>query len=104
MPGAIEIVGPRPRILSVRKSLADDFGIELGADELPAGAAAGLALSVSHVPDTTRLGLELSCETGESRQPLRLSPGEPAGGASLTLAGPGTLYLSVCLLYTSRCV
>jgi len=95
VPGAIEIVGPRPRILSVRKSLADDFGIELGADELPAGAAAGLALSVSHVPDTTRLGLELSCETGESRQPLRLSPGEPAGGASLTLAGPGTLYLSV---------
>lgn len=95
VPGAIEIVGPRPRILSVRKSLADDFGIELGADELPAGAAAGLALNVSHLPDTTRLGLELSCVTGESRQPLRLSPGEPAGGASLTLAGPGTLYLSV---------
>jgi hypothetical protein len=29
------------------------------------------------------------------RQSLTLSPGEPTGGASLTLAGPGALYLSV---------
>ena len=45
--------------------------------------------------DTTRPRLELGCETGELRQSLTLSPGEPSGGASLTFAGPGALYLSV---------
>jgi hypothetical protein len=92
---AIEIVGPRPRIRSVQKSLAGALGIELAADELPAGTAAGLALAVDHLHDSSRLRLELGCETGELRKSLTLSAGEPSGGASLTSAGPGTLYFSV---------
>jgi hypothetical protein len=95
VPDAIEIVGPRPRILSVRKSLAGASGVEIAADELPAGTAAGLALTVQSLHDTVRPRLELGCEAGELRQSLTLSPGEPSGGASLTFAGPGALYLSV---------
>jgi hypothetical protein len=95
VPDAIQIVGPRPRILSVQKSLAGASGIEIGADELPAGTAAGLVLTVDHLLDTMRPRVELGCETGELRQSLTLSPGEPSGGARLTFAGPGTLYLSV---------
>ena len=95
VPDAIEIVGPRPRILSVRKSLAGASGIEIAADELPAGTAAGLALTAQSLHDTVRPRLELGCEAGELRQSLTLSPGEPSGGASLTFAGPGALYLSV---------
>jgi hypothetical protein len=95
VPYAIEIVGPRPRILSVQKSLADASGIEIGTDELPAGTAAGLVLTVDHLLEDMRPRVELGCESGELRQSLTLSPGEPAGGASLTFAGPGTLYLSV---------
>ena len=95
VPDAIEIVGLRPRIMSVQKSLANALGIEIGADELPAGTAAGLVLTVNALHDTIRPRLELGCETGELRQSLTLSPGEQSGGASLTLAGPGALYLSV---------
>ena len=92
---SIKIVGPRPRILSLQKSLAGAMGIEIGADELPAGTAAGLVLTVNLLHDTVRPRLELGCEAGELRQSSTLAPGEPSGGASLTLAGPETLYLSV---------
>ena len=95
LPDAIEVVGLRPRILSVQKSLANALGIEIGADELPAGTAAGLVLTVNALHDTIRPRLELGCESGELRQSLTLSPDEPSGGASLTLAGPKALYLSV---------
>ena len=92
---AFKIVGPRPRILSLQKSLAGALGIEIGADELPAGTATGLVLTVNSSHDTIRPRLELGCDAGELRQKLTLAPGEPSGGASLTLAGPGILYLSV---------
>jgi hypothetical protein len=95
VPDAIEIVGPRPKIVSVQKSLAGALGIEIGADELPAGTAAGLVLTVNHLRDTTRPRLDLGCETGELRQSLTISPSEASSAASLTLAGPGALYLSV---------
>lgn len=94
-PDAIEIVGARPKILSVRKSLAPALGIDVGAGELPAGTAAGLVLTVDQPHDSVRPRLELRCETGELRQALTLSPGTPAAGASLTSAGPGALYLSL---------
>jgi hypothetical protein len=95
VPDAIEIVGARPGILSVQKSLTGDLGIEIAADELPAGTAAGLVLTVNHLHDTAPPRLELGCEAGDLRQSLTLSAGEPSGGTSLTFAGPGSLYLSV---------
>ena len=95
VPDAIEIVGPRPQIQSVQKSLAGALGIQIGTDELPAGTVAGLVLAVNYLRDTSRPRLELSCETGELRHSVTLSPGEPLGGVSLTFAGPGALYLSV---------
>jgi len=92
---AIEMVGPRPRIRSAQKALAGALGIEIAADELPAGTAVGLVLSVAHVDSAGRPKLELGCENGEVRQTLALSPGESSHGASLSFAGPGVLYLSV---------
>ena len=59
VPDAIEIVGPRPGILSVQKSLTGALGIEIGADELPAGTAAGLVLTVNHLHDAVRPRLEV---------------------------------------------
>ena len=95
VPDAIEIVGPRPGILSVQKSQTGALGLEIGAEELPAGTAAGLVLTVKHLQGAVRPRLELGCETGELRQLLTLSAGETSGGTSLTFAGPGALYLSV---------
>ena len=95
VPDAIEIVGPRPGILSVQKSQTGALGLEIGAEELPAGTAAGLVLTVKHLQGVVRPRLELGCETGELRRLLTLSAGETSGGTSLTFAGPGALYLSV---------
>lgn len=95
LPHAIEIVGPRAKIVSVQRSQAAALGVEIGRDELPAGTAAGLVLTVAHLHDATRPQLELGCESGELRRSLTLAPGGPSNGASLTSAGPGALYLSV---------
>jgi len=92
---ALEMVGPRPGIVSAAKSQAGDLGIELAADELPAGTAAGLVLKVDHLDHAVRPQIELGCQSGEVRQALTLSPSEPSHGASLSFAGPGALYLSL---------
>ena len=95
VPDAIEIEGPRPKIRSVQKSLAGDPGVQIANDELPAGTAAGLVLTVDHIDDAGQPSLQLGCANGNLRNALTLSPGEPSGGASLSSAGPGALYLSV---------
>jgi hypothetical protein len=95
VPEAIEIVGPRPRILSVQRSLAGALGVEIGADELPVGMAAGFALRVDHLYDAVGSRLELRCEGGQLRKFLTLSTNEALANASLTVAGPGVLYLAV---------
>ena len=92
---AIEIVGVRPQIQSVQKSLPSALGVEMAPDELPAGIPIGFALSLDRVHDFARPRVELRCESGELRKDLVLTPGTPVAGASLTSAGPGSLYLSV---------
>jgi hypothetical protein len=95
LPDAFEIVGPRPKIQSVQRSVAGALGVEIGANELPAEVPAGWVLSLDRTHDSSLPQLELGCESGELRKGLTLSPGTPVAGASLTSAGPGTLYLSV---------
>lgn len=95
VPDAIEMVGPRPQIVSVQKSAAGSLGIDIAADELPAGIDAGLVITVNHLENSVRPRLDLGCHGGEVRQALTLSPSEPAHGAILTFAGPGALYLSL---------
>jgi hypothetical protein len=92
---AIEMVGPRPGIVSAQKSPVGDLGIELAADELPAGIAAGMVLQIDRLEHAVRPRLELNCQSGETRQTLTLSPSEASHGASLSFAGPGALYLSL---------
>jgi hypothetical protein len=95
LPDAFEIVGPRPKIQSVQKSVPAALGVEIGADELPAEVPAGWVLSLDRMHDSSLPQLELGCEAGELRKGLKLSPGTPVAGASLTSSGPGALYLSV---------
>jgi hypothetical protein len=95
LPNAIEIVGTRPQIQSVQKSLPGAFGVEIAADELPAGMPMGFALNLDRAHNTSLPRLDLGCESGESRHELTLTTGASVAGASLTSAGPGALYLSV---------
>jgi hypothetical protein len=93
---AIEVVGPRPRILSVRSSLPGNLGIEIHDGELPAGAVVGLALRVDHLYGASgQPVLSISCAGAGPHSPLKLLPNGQAGGASLTQAGPESLYLSL---------
>jgi hypothetical protein len=96
VPDALEIVGPRPRIASIRKSIPGDLGIDLRDDELPAGTVVGLVIQVDHLHDgASRPRVEVACRTGDLRKALAVSAGEPAGAASLSFAGSGGLYLSL---------
>ena len=95
VPDAIEIVGPRPNIISAQKALTSDLGIEIGAGELPSGTPAGLVLTLNHLQEGARPQLELGCESGQLRHSLTLSAGELSGKTSLAFAGPGAFYLSV---------
>ena len=93
----IEVVGPRPKIVSARRSATADTGIELREDELPVGMSVGFALAVDHLREagSGRPRLELGCRDGETRRALALAPDERAEGASLTFDGGESLYLSV---------
>ena len=91
----VEVVGPRPRITSVRRSMPGIAAVELHEDELPAGTAVGMVLEVKGLREGSRPRLELGCQGGDSRHALSLALDEPAEGASLSFAGQGALYLSL---------
>lgn len=101
VPDAIEVVGPRPRIMSMRKSIPADLGIEIREDELAAGTRVGLVLEVKNLDDpdggqgASRPRVELGCESVGLRHSLALEPNEQVRGANLTFAGAGALYLSI---------
>lgn len=93
---AIEVVGPRPGILSVRTSLPENLGIEIHDGELPAGSVVGLALRVDHLYGATgRPVIAINCAGGDPGSALKLLPNQQSSGASLAQAGPGSLYLSL---------
>lgn len=96
---AIEVVGPRPKIASVRASIPGDLGIEIHADELPAGAVVGLALRVENFRGSAggQSTIELGCASGDLRSPLKLSPDEQAGNLFLSL-DPGKVGYPGCRL------
>jgi hypothetical protein len=95
---AILVVGPRPSILSLRKSSSDP-PIEIRDGELPAGTSVGLVLAVNHLRQSSaeaeRPQVDLSCSSGELRRALTLAPDEPSKQGSLSFAGPDALYLSL---------
>ncbi len=95
---AMVVEGARPKIVSARKSLLDDSGLEIRDGELPAGMNVGFIISVERLQDADGAGrprLELNCRGGDLRKALSLAPDEPAKGASLSLAGADSLYLAL---------
>jgi hypothetical protein len=90
--GAVEIAGPRPRVSTVEKSLPAHLGVDLRADEIPAGVPVSVALRARELGP--RPTLELACG-GRSEAVLALRPGESRAGARLDLTGAETLFLSL---------
>lgn len=92
--GVLRVAGPRPKILSARKSFASAAGIELSEKEIPARSEVSFAIQGEYFDSRSRLHLE--CESpDDTLQPLNLTPGERDGANSLDFAGGTTLFLSM---------
>ncbi len=92
--GALEVLGPRPKILNVATSLPAQSGVELLAGEIPAGLAASFSLRVDHLD--AQPAVRLHCgPPGYARQGLTLHLGDRQGTAALDSTGAGALFLSL---------
>lgn len=94
IPGLLRVAGPRPTILSARKSFASTEGVELREKEIPASSEVSFAIQGEHFGSLARLHLE--CESpNDTLEGLNLTLGERNGANELDFAGDGTLFLSV---------
>ncbi|MCC6860465.1 MAG: hypothetical protein IT158_18000 [Bryobacterales bacterium] len=91
IPRALEVAGPRPKLLNVKISLPDEAAIALRDREIPAGSTVSLAMTAQNL-DAAPV-LEMTCEGQD--QKLTLRPGDRSGGARLDLAGEGLLFVSL---------
>jgi hypothetical protein len=89
--GALAVLGPRPKIASVKASLPEDLSVALKAAELPAGAVVSFSMQVENLASDPVV--ELRC--GSSGPAFSVRAGEKRGSARLELAGQGRLFLSV---------
>ena len=94
IPAALEVAGPRPKILSARTSFAQQADIALHDGEIPAGSAASFALDAQTAGD--RPTIEVGCrQPGDTKRALVLHPGDRDGGTQLDIVGEGILYLAM---------
>lgn len=109
VPDVLEVVGPRPKIVSVRKSFASASSVALREGEIPANSAVSFAINAQNVDP--RSTLHLACSAPEdTKRDLTLSPGERNGSDELDFAGEHSIFLSLnpgnvgqsgCLLMTT---
>lgn len=93
LPGALEVIGPRPRIHSAQASLPEKLGIEFAEGELPAGSFAGFSLRVEPLESPPSVRLECAEKDWTIRaETARID--EPRSPVKLRQTGPGTLYLT----------
>ena len=93
-PGALQVAGPRPKIVGVSLSLAQQPDVHLDEGEIPAGTAISFSLLTRNVDGHPVLSLNCANE-GFTKAPLILHPGDRTTSAQLDFAGEGGLFLSV---------
>jgi hypothetical protein len=92
--GAVEVIGPRPRIKGSRVSLPENLGVELREGELPAGSFASFSLQLE--PLDSPPVLDLGCtQPNLALQPQQAAVGQQSSEVRLRSAGAGTLFLSL---------
>ena len=92
--GALEVAGPRPKIVGVSLSLAQQPDVLLSEGEIPAGSAISFSLLTHNVD--AHPALSLTCANdGFVKAPLVLHPGDRTSSAQLDFAGENGLFLSV---------
>ncbi len=97
VPDAVTVLGPRPAIRDLSRSVAAGSAVQLLAGELPADATVNFAFTVQHGPPQPEV--DLSCRRPADQLPdvmgaLRLRPGEMDGAEELDAGGDGLFYLA----------
>jgi hypothetical protein len=91
---ALQVLGPRPKILSVNRSFSSPAGVQLQTHEIPSGVTVSFAVRAENT--NSRPGVQLQCkDEGNTRKKLTLYPGDRQDGAELDSAGQGVLFLSL---------
>lgn len=94
VPDVVHVVGPRPKITTVRVSFPKATNVALEKNEIPAGSAVSFAIQGEHMGPSP--SLSLSCnDDSETRQDLTLHPGDDKGSAELDFTGSNVLFLSL---------
>jgi len=94
IPDVIQVVGPRPQITSAKASFPAEGTVALSEGEIAAGSAVSFAIHGKDIG--SRPSLKLACDnTADTKQALRLSPGNRDGSAELDFAGQNVLFLSL---------
>jgi hypothetical protein len=93
-PDALEVVGPRPKIIRASESASQTMDVALREGEIAAGTAVSFALETENAGAHPTLALTCT-NAGDMKHPLALHPGERNGSAQLDFAGEGVLFLSL---------
>lgn len=94
VPGAIEVIGPLPRIVSVRKSIAKQGGVQLLQGEIPAETAVSFLIHTEHAG--SHPVVDLSCREGaDDSFKLALASGARRGSAEFDATGGNSFFLSL---------
>jgi hypothetical protein len=93
-PGALQVVGPRPRIVEAKVSLPSDLPIAPRDGEVPAGFWVSYAMKVEPADAPPVIALQCA-EPAQTVQIDRLHTGEKHASSQLLSSAPGTLFLSL---------
>ena len=93
-PDALEVVGPRPKIIRASESASQAMDVALRQGEIAAGTAVSFALETENAGAHPTVALTCT-NAGDVKHPLALHPGERNGSAQLDFAGEGVLFLSL---------
>lgn len=94
IPDVLQVAKPRPRIVRVSQSLAQQPEVELDKGEIPAGVAISFSLLTQNIDGPPVLSLTCADE-GLVKQPLVLHPGDRTASSQLDFAGASALFLSL---------
>jgi hypothetical protein len=94
VPDLFKVAGPLPEIVRADASFSNQGSVEIEKGEIPAGSKVSFAIYLKHVDG--RPSLELACaNAGDTKQSLRLKPGDRDSAAQLDYAGENVLFLSL---------
>ena len=94
VPDAVQVLGPRAKIVSVNESFPEQTDVSIHQGEIPAGSSVSFAIRTENTDARPTVSLECSNDV-DMRQTLSLRPGDRNQMASLDFVGANALFLSL---------